>query len=185
MTAPAGERRTYSLGPVLPHVKKAAEDVGNRFNVASVLGWRASARDMTGHPAGRALDFMCDRAQGDQIAAYLLANADALGVEYVIWRQRIADPDEGGAWEPMEDRGSPTQNHMDHVHANFTLLPGTGTTTSTDTGITKINADQVGGGLFGDWAGDALSIGVKLALTAGALGLVVAGALRSVTPRKA
>jgi hypothetical protein len=35
-------------------------------------------------------------------------------VEYVIWRQQIWYPD--GRRKPMEDRGSPTQNHFDHVH---------------------------------------------------------------------
>ena len=35
-------------------------------------------------------------------------------MKYVIWRQRYWEP--GGSWEPMEDRGSPTANHMDHVH---------------------------------------------------------------------
>jgi hypothetical protein len=24
-----------------------------------------------------------------------------------------------GSWQPMADRGSPTANHMDHVHVNY------------------------------------------------------------------
>ena len=83
MTAPAPAGRTYSLGAVLPHVRKAAELIANRFDVATILGWRASARDPLGHPAGRALDFMvyADRAKGDAVNAYLLANAGALKPE--------------------------------------------------------------------------------------------------------
>lgn len=58
---------------------------------------------------------------GNQMAAYIQANAQSLGVKYIIWRQRkwsVARADEG--WRPMADRGSPTQNHMDHVHVSLT-----------------------------------------------------------------
>jgi hypothetical protein len=34
----------------------------------------------------------------------------------VIWRQRI---NSGTGWRAMEDRGSITQNHYDHVHVSF------------------------------------------------------------------
>ncbi|MCV7097646.1 hypothetical protein H7H99_21600, partial [Mycobacterium kubicae] len=39
-----------------------------------------------------------------------------LGVTYVIWQQRYND---GNGWSTMENRGSPTANHMDHVHVSF------------------------------------------------------------------
>jgi hypothetical protein len=66
---------------------------------------------------------MVDRATGDSLAACALHNRDALGVSYVIWRQRI---DTGSGFKPMEDRGSPTANHFDHVHVSFGTTPGTG-----------------------------------------------------------
>ena len=50
------------------------------------------------------------------LADYVLANRKAFGVTYVIWRQRYND---GSGFSPMEDRGSPTANHMDHVHVSF------------------------------------------------------------------
>ncbi len=59
---------------------------------------------------------MVDRGTGDALAACALANKDALGITYVIWRQRI---NYGSGWEAMEDRGDPTANHMDHVHVSF------------------------------------------------------------------
>ncbi len=70
------------------------------------------------HPSGRALDFMvgadaAGQRDGDAVVAYLQDNADAFGIEYLIWRQRIW---RDGQWAPMADRGSPTANHMDHVH---------------------------------------------------------------------
>jgi hypothetical protein len=59
---------------------------------------------------------MVDRGTGDALAACALRNADALGITYVIWRQRI---NYGSGWQSMEDRGGATANHMDHVHISF------------------------------------------------------------------
>lgn len=47
-----------------------------------------------------------------------MANQQALNVDYFIWRQQNWRP--GRGWKPMADRGSPTQNHYDHVHVNTT-----------------------------------------------------------------
>ncbi len=60
-----------------------------------------------------------DQAKGDAVAQYVIDNAARLGVETVIWRQRIAGPWTGWAWRAMEDRGSATANHMDHPHVAF------------------------------------------------------------------
>lgn len=89
-----------------------------RFGIdeGSVGGRRDSAVDPDGHPAGRALDFMVDRATGDQLSTYVLANQARLGVTYVIWRQRYND---GSGWDVMDDRGGVTANHFDHVHLSF------------------------------------------------------------------
>ena len=78
-------------------------------------GYRAGDMD---HGTGNALDTMISsRAQGDAVAAYVMANAAELDVKYVIWRQRIWYPS-SGTWQAMADRGSPTANHMDHVHVS-------------------------------------------------------------------
>ncbi|MFI6601642.1 coiled-coil domain-containing protein [Nonomuraea sp. NPDC050536] len=78
------------------------------------------------HPLGRACDFMmssggtmpgaANNTLGDQIAAWALKNQDKLGVKYVIWKQRI---NMGSGWRAMEDRGSITENHYDHVHISM------------------------------------------------------------------
>lgn len=69
------------------------------------------------HGQGRALDIMVRGARGDEIAAWVRANAAALGVSEVIWEQRIWTVQLAGAgWRPMEDRGGDTANHFDHVH---------------------------------------------------------------------
>jgi hypothetical protein len=103
---------------------------GKQPCVATIGGWRAgSANANSDHPKGRAADIMtngggvaanpAEAAMGDEIAAYLQANAVNLGVTYIIWKQQIwntGDPPNG--WTQMEDRGSPTQNHSDHVHVS-------------------------------------------------------------------
>jgi hypothetical protein len=56
-----------------------------------------------------------DIAAGDCVADFLIAHWNDLGLSYIIWAQAILQtPD--GQWEPMEDRGSDSQNHRDHVH---------------------------------------------------------------------
>lgn len=74
----------------------------------------------TEHYSGRALDFMCSESVGNEIVAYLWRHRQRLGLTHMIWRQRIkstrVDP---GVWRKQADRGSWTNNHMDHVHALF------------------------------------------------------------------
>ena len=83
-------------------------------------GTRASAVDPHGHPSGLALDYMVesDTALGHAIVQYTIDHWSELGVEYVIYQQKILTSPTG-AWKQMEDRGSPTANHMDHVHVNY------------------------------------------------------------------
>lgn len=118
----------YSLGPVKPWVYKAAYEVGWKFGVRTIYGF-ASRSYTSEHPLGRALDFMVysDAAKGNAIAGYVQANASRLSVLYIIWQQRIWSPERNSeGWRPMEDRGSPTANHMDHVHVSFNTTAGTG-----------------------------------------------------------
>lgn len=77
------------------------------------------------HSSGNALDVMIPnwntpegKALGDQVAGWVAANANTFGLTHFIWRQRIYKAGDTTG-QQMEDRGSPTQNHMDHVHAWF------------------------------------------------------------------
>ncbi|MGY1665432.1 transglycosylase family protein [Geodermatophilus sp. SYSU D00696] len=114
---------TNSAGPVKAVVQAAANAVVSNVPGAADItlgGTRGSAVDPNGHPSGLALDYMVmtDNALGDAIAQYHVDHWDELGVEYVIWEQRIlTSPD--GAWKAMADRGSVTANHHDHVHVNY------------------------------------------------------------------
>jgi hypothetical protein len=108
------------LGKVKPHVRQAAEILGCMFGEPTMYGvaGRAGHSD---HPAGLAVDFMVNTPTGNELAECVLRNKDALGVKYVIWRQRI---NTGSGWKAMEDRGGVTANHFDHVHVSFE--PGAG-----------------------------------------------------------
>lgn len=74
------------------------------------------------HSSGSAADVMIPdwntpqgKTLGDQVCAYALT---LQGVDYVIWRQAMHY--RGGRVTGMSDRGSPTQNHMDHNHVHTT-----------------------------------------------------------------
>ncbi len=68
------------------------------------------------HATGHSLDIMISSDTGTAIAAFLQEHRAELGVEYLIWRQRIWRPATSGSWRHMKSRGSATANHMDHVH---------------------------------------------------------------------
>jgi endonuclease/exonuclease/phosphatase family metal-dependent hydrolase len=110
----------YHLGQVQPQLTALVGVLAPMFGIETVGGYRASATDPAGHPAGLAADFMtASKQQGDRLAAYAAGHAGQLGIDYVIWWQRIwsaARASEG--WRPMPDRGSATENHKDHVHIN-------------------------------------------------------------------
>jgi hypothetical protein len=115
---------TSGLGEVKSWVSDAAQFLGCAFGQPDMLGVgsRGNASD---HPGGKALDLMTtDQSRGDAIAECALANADELGVTYVIWNQRM---NTGSGWESMEDRGGDTANHKDHVHVSFDDSAGSGT----------------------------------------------------------
>ena len=70
------------------------------------------------HGTGHALDIMIsDSSTGDQIAEWARAHASELGISEVIWSQQIWTVERSSeGWRWMEDRGSVTANHYDHVH---------------------------------------------------------------------
>ncbi len=86
-------------------------------SVSSFGGYRAG--DGGDHGSGRAVDIMVSGEPGWDIARYVQAHARDLGVSYVIYRQQIwlvGNPT--SQWRAMEDRGSTTANHYDHVHVS-------------------------------------------------------------------
>ncbi|MFI7643422.1 lytic transglycosylase domain-containing protein [Nonomuraea sp. NPDC049400] len=113
-----------------PRTRRIRDLIKQQFGVPYGIGCYRSLEDGGEHPRGRACDFMLSRggrmpsagelARGDAIAAWAQANADALGVLYIIWKQRIWSTDRADeGWRPMNDRGSITENHHDHVHISM------------------------------------------------------------------
>jgi hypothetical protein len=87
--------------------------------ISTIGGYRPDS--LKWHPNGQAIDVMIPdpssphgKALGDAVLRFALQHKDAFNLNHVIWRQTLYNPD--GSSQLMENRGSPTQNHMDHVH---------------------------------------------------------------------
>jgi hypothetical protein len=83
--------------------------------------------DRLEHPKGRACDFSAqtrgfggdatgdDRNYGDRLAGYFVANAERLGVLYVIWYRLVWTP--AAKWHRYSSAGGdPSSDHTNHVH---------------------------------------------------------------------
>ncbi|MDD7812627.1 phage tail protein [Mycobacterium sp. CSUR Q5927] len=102
----------YQGGGLVAGTEQLRKIISERFGITNIGGYRAE--DGYGeHSTGRALDVMTT-TQGDAVKDFAIANAAAIDLKWAIWKQRMWYPD--GSSKPMADRGSPTQNHMDHVH---------------------------------------------------------------------
>jgi uncharacterized protein YraI len=119
---PSGSSVEDGLTPDAIRVHRA---VCHRYpQFTSFLGLRSSSGY---HGEGRALDCMISNTTvGWDAANWLRANASKLGVMEVIYRQQIWTVQRSSdGWRMMEDRGSPTANHMDHVHVSVYGNSGT------------------------------------------------------------
>ncbi|MFW6598173.1 SH3 domain-containing protein [Propionibacteriaceae bacterium Y2011] len=98
--------------------------VHNRY--PSGISWYNGVRpdSLPDHPSGRALDVMlanyqssAANKQGWEMANWLRANAGSLGIEYIIYDQRIWNVKRNSeGWRWMADRGSDNANHKNHIH---------------------------------------------------------------------
>lgn len=114
-------KRVLGLKPRAMVVYNAVmERWGGQIN--SVGGYRASSR--SNHQYGGAIDFMLtpgkESGMGWDIARFLAANASAFHIDHIIFEQKVWTPS-SSTWRLMENRGSATQNHMDHVHVSVKL----------------------------------------------------------------
>jgi hypothetical protein len=112
---------------ITPRTRLIREEIKKNFALKFSIGcFRAGGGGE--HPLGRACDYMlssggtmpsADEVRlGHEIADWAIKNAGRLGVMYVIYRQRIYNIGMPG-WRAMEDRGSITANHFDHVHISM------------------------------------------------------------------
>jgi hypothetical protein len=99
---------------VSPNVKLVHTAVCAAFPDITTYG---TFRNDGEHSQGLAVDIMVSGDRGREIAEFLRARAGELGVNYLIYQQQIWSVERGGeGWRGMEDRGSVTANHFDHVH---------------------------------------------------------------------
>lgn len=111
-TAPCATGSAVESG-LQPDTIKVYRAVCDRFPDILRYGGTAGRGE---HGTGQALDIMVRGARGDEIAAFLMENRAKLGIEYLIWQQRIWRPATSAGWRGMSNRGGDTANHFDHVH---------------------------------------------------------------------
>jgi hypothetical protein len=118
---PPASNSESNLQPNTTHLLRLVEYLFPYYKSGgAIYGYRQDP--IPDHPSGQALDIMMandgrDAAsvrEGNLIAAFLMANASQLGVDYMIWRGNIWYP--GRDWRQMSDRGNWTDNHMNHIH---------------------------------------------------------------------
>ena len=94
-----------------PHVGQAVKIIERQFPV--------KGGTYVGHQPrmGLAADFMCSKAVGDQLAAWMRQHAASLGIEYIIWYRRIWNiRRDSEGWRVYTGTSNP---HTDHVHGSW------------------------------------------------------------------
>jgi len=114
-----------TIGDVTPSTKALAARVvtaleaSTKYTVDTCWGYDADPNN-TEHHSRLAVDFMVSKAGGKWITDYLWAHRVEFGLVHMIHLQRIKSTRVSpGVWRSMDDRGSTTANHMDHVHVLF------------------------------------------------------------------
>lgn len=114
---PAPGKSVLGLKPKAMVVYNA---VTSKWSFKSIGGFRAS-NNRSNHGRGGAIDFMitpgAESAKGWAVANYLAQNMDSLGIDHIIFEQKIYTSF-NRRWRGMENRGSTTANHYDHVHVS-------------------------------------------------------------------
>ena len=99
---------------VSPNIVKVHEAVCAEFPDITVYG---TLRGDGEHSQGLAVDIMVSGEEGYQVAEFVRKYYQELGVNYIIYSQRIWSVERSSeGWRGMSDRGSTTANHYDHVH---------------------------------------------------------------------
>lgn len=110
-------------GPVVPHAQAFADEINRRWGFTHILTYPGHEPDQQ-----HALDNFQTRAVMLQLANWCTRDdvIDHFGLDYVIFNVdestnagEIYNREIARRWRTMQDRGSPTQNHHDHVHVSF------------------------------------------------------------------
>jgi hypothetical protein len=99
---------------VSPNIVKVHEAVCANFPEITTYG---TFRGDGEHAQGLAVDMMTSGSRGWEVAEFVRAHYAELGVNYIMYSQRIWSVERASeGWRYVEDRGSTTANHYDHVH---------------------------------------------------------------------
>jgi hypothetical protein len=109
-----------------PDAIRVHRAICNLFPSVTEYGGLRSGDSGSEHSTGHALDIMVSGSKGQEIADWLKAHRTELGVSQLIWQQHIWTVQRNSeGWRAMEDRGSTTANHYDHVHVTVYGNEGT------------------------------------------------------------
>ena len=99
---------------VSPNIVAVHEAVCANFpEITSYGTFRADGE----HSQGLAIDIMVSGDRGWEVAEFVRAHYSELGVSYIMYSQSIWSVERSSeGWRGVEDRGSTTANHYDHVH---------------------------------------------------------------------
>ncbi len=99
---------------VSPNIVAVHEAVCAAFPEITTYGTLRSDGE---HAQGIAVDIMVSGDRAWQVAEFVRENYQTLGVSYAIHARNIWSVQRASeGWRGMEDRGSVTANHYDHVH---------------------------------------------------------------------
>lgn len=119
---------SFGSGCLFDFAKSSAETIiaNNKGCVGSFTTYR-STDPKSDHTYCKAVDIWPVKNKAacvTTVAEYVMNNQVALKLKYVIYGQKIWNPlldaiKPWNNWRLMEDRGSDTENHWDHIHVSF------------------------------------------------------------------
>ncbi len=109
-------------GGVLRGTKAIGERIRSAFTIDRVEGYECRPRstdasELSIHATGRAIDIFAEPGAGDQVAKWLVVNAEELGVQLVVWNRTIWKITPAG---PTSRAYAGPNPHTTHVHVELT-----------------------------------------------------------------
>ena len=128
---PRGSTELYRPGNIPAVTQRLLDAVIPEFGRGRGIG---CTRNDPGsdHNSGHACDFMvsvgrargAEEQHGHDLAAWAVANAEALDIQYVIWQNEIWNIDRpNDGWRSQHKVGSWSYTHYDHVHISLQGSP--------------------------------------------------------------
>lgn len=114
---------SFSLPPLRPNAQAAKDYILEKYPQIKIIhGVRQD--HLCWHRSGKAIDIMIpnwNKEEGIKLGYTIVYDLLSRTEEYesfdLIWRQKYYSLKQGfNDPSPMNDRGSPTQNHYDHIH---------------------------------------------------------------------